>query len=138
MAIGNYLNGGTNNGEAFGFRLNSILKLIDTKTTDNRSNMMRYLVVLVQQKAPHLLDFQTELQNVIAASKGKYKLSIFNEFLFQKIIISALVSSAMLKSDVGHLKKEIKNLERALEIVEIGPDRFHQILQVFLNSTKSI
>ena len=43
LALGNYLNGGTNKGAAWGFKLESLNKLIGTKTLDNKSTLLHYL-----------------------------------------------------------------------------------------------
>ena len=42
LAIGNYLNGGTNKGGAWGFKIESLNKLIGTKTLDNKSTRARW------------------------------------------------------------------------------------------------
>ena len=41
--MGNYLNGGTTKGAAWGFKLDSLNKLIGTKTVDNNSTLLHYL-----------------------------------------------------------------------------------------------
>ena len=43
LAIGNYLNGGTNKGAAWGFKVDSLNKLIGTKTLDNKSTLLHYM-----------------------------------------------------------------------------------------------
>ena len=42
LAVGNYLNGGTNKGGAWGFKIESLNKLIGTKTLDNKSTRARW------------------------------------------------------------------------------------------------
>lgn len=45
LTIGNALNTGTRNGNARGFRLNSLMKLSETKSTDGTSTtVMQYLI----------------------------------------------------------------------------------------------
>eukprot|EP00975_Prorocentrum_lima_P005309 1148892-Prorocentrum_lima.AAC.1 len=44
LAIGNYLNGGTNRGQAYGFKMDSILKLKDARSSKNgKLNLMHFL-----------------------------------------------------------------------------------------------
>jgi len=43
LALGNYLNGGTNKGGAWGFKVDSLNKLIGTKTLDNKSTLLHYM-----------------------------------------------------------------------------------------------
>ena len=44
LAIGNYLNGSTNRGQAYGFNLDTLSKLSALKTKDNKSNLLRYII----------------------------------------------------------------------------------------------
>ena len=46
LALGNYLNGGTAQGGAYGFKLSTLSKLKATKTVDNKSNLLAYIVNL--------------------------------------------------------------------------------------------
>lgn len=75
LAIGNYINGGTHRGAAYGFKLDALIKLQvkahnrirrlcshlslsqDTKATDNRVSLLHYVVQSVMQKYPELLTF---------------------------------------------------------------------------------
>jgi hypothetical protein len=47
LALGNHLNGGTARGGAYGFKLNTLTKLINTKTTDNKMNLLHYLIEIL-------------------------------------------------------------------------------------------
>ncbi|XP_073838427.1 formin-like protein isoform X1 [Musca autumnalis] len=60
LAFGNYLNS-SKRGPAYGFKLQSLDTLIDTKSTDKRSSLLHYIVATVRQKFPELLNFETEL-----------------------------------------------------------------------------
>jgi hypothetical protein len=44
LAVGNLLNGGTNQGLAFGFRLSALGKLAALKGTNGRTNLLQFLV----------------------------------------------------------------------------------------------
>jgi len=61
-------------GNAYGFKLESILKLIDTKANmENRKyTLLHYLVDLVQKKFPELLNLHEELLNIEEGSKSKF------------------------------------------------------------------
>ena len=43
LALGNYLNGGTNKGAAWGFKLDTLSKIVGTKTIDGKSTLLHYL-----------------------------------------------------------------------------------------------
>lgn len=44
LTFGNYLNGGTNRGSAFGFKLDILNKLVDLKTKDNKRSFLYYII----------------------------------------------------------------------------------------------
>ncbi|EKX35828.1 hypothetical protein GUITHDRAFT_155377, partial [Guillardia theta CCMP2712] len=44
LALGNYMNGQGPKGGAYGFKLEFLTKLADTKTSDNKSTLLHYLV----------------------------------------------------------------------------------------------
>ena len=69
LSIGNYLNGTGHKGGAHGFKLDFLTKLADTKTSDNKSTLLHYLVAFIQRKHPELIDFPQELSNVEIGSK---------------------------------------------------------------------
>ncbi|XP_053532367.1 formin-like protein 1 isoform X2 [Ictalurus punctatus] len=60
LAFGNYMNSGKR-GAVYGFRLQSLDQLLDTKSTDRRQTLLHFLVSIIQEKFPHLHTFHTEL-----------------------------------------------------------------------------
>ncbi|KAJ3334966.1 Dishevelled associated activator of morphogenesis 2 [Gonapodya sp. JEL0774] len=70
LALGNYMNGG-NRGGAHGFRISSILKLADTKSTLNgrRYTLLHYLVDLLEKNFVNVLTFKDEIKSAEGASK---------------------------------------------------------------------
>lgn len=60
LAFGNYLNS-SKRGPAYGFKLQSLDTLLDTKSTDKRICLLHYIVATIRQKFPDLLSFDTEL-----------------------------------------------------------------------------
>lgn len=49
---------------AYGFKLEFLTKLADTKTSDNKSTLLHYLVASIERKFPDLIDFPQELRSV--------------------------------------------------------------------------
>jgi hypothetical protein len=149
LAVGNYLNGGTRRGEAFGFKLTSLSKLTDTKTADNKRTLLHYIVDIVENQAPHLLNFADELVHVTAASKGIHNfplidfpaifffflMSLF--FLFFFFFPPPAVVLGALSGEVNTLKKDFKNVERFTEEMDLeGAERFHDIMTKFLSRAR--
>ncbi|ONK76173.1 uncharacterized protein A4U43_C03F24700 [Asparagus officinalis] len=72
LFLGNTLNQGTARGSAIGFRLDSLLKLADTRAI-NRMTLMHYFCKVLASKSPHLLDFHEDFVSLEAASKIQLK-----------------------------------------------------------------
>ena len=69
LAMGNYLNGTGPRGGAYGFKLEVLQKLSDTKTTDGKSTLLHYLASFIGRKHKDLADFPSELSNVEIGAK---------------------------------------------------------------------
>ncbi|KAL3619127.1 Formin-like protein 14 [Castilleja foliolosa] len=73
LTLGNALNQGTDRGSAVGFKLDSLLKLSDTRARNNKMTLMHYLCKILSEKMPELLDFSKDLSNLEPASKIQLK-----------------------------------------------------------------
>ncbi|KAJ0585766.1 putative tensin phosphatase, C2 domain, formin, FH2 domain, protein-tyrosine phosphatase [Helianthus annuus] len=73
LYLGNTLNQGTARGSAVGFKLDSLLKLTDTRASNSRMTLMHYLCKLLATKSPTLLDFPDDLVSLEAATKIQLK-----------------------------------------------------------------
>jgi hypothetical protein len=73
LAIGNYLNGGTNRGGAYGFRLGSLAKLGEVKAQNGRDTLLHYLLEFIEKREKSLLSFVDELKSVQSAARVNIK-----------------------------------------------------------------
>ncbi|KAI9254347.1 hypothetical protein EDC94DRAFT_618559 [Helicostylum pulchrum] len=62
LVLGNFMNGTTFQGGAFGIRISSINKLVDTKGTEGNTTLLHFLVDSVELKFPRLHGFLDDLQ----------------------------------------------------------------------------
>lgn len=60
LAFGNYMNS-SKRGAAYGFRLQSLDALLETKSTDRKQTLLHYLVRVINEKYAHLVGFHSEL-----------------------------------------------------------------------------
>ncbi|KAF2311289.1 hypothetical protein GH714_021536 [Hevea brasiliensis] len=60
-------------GSAIGFKLDSLLKLTDTRASNSKMTLMHYLCKVLAAKSPALLDFHLDLVSLEAASKIQLK-----------------------------------------------------------------
>ncbi|XP_039034391.1 formin-like protein 20 isoform X2 [Hibiscus syriacus] len=73
LYLGNTLNQGTARGSAVGFKLDSLLKLTDTRASNSKMTLMHYLCKVLAAKKPALLDFHLEFVSLEAATKIQLK-----------------------------------------------------------------
>ncbi|KAK7411387.1 hypothetical protein VNO78_02820 [Psophocarpus tetragonolobus] len=73
LYLGNTLNQGTARGSAVGFKLDSLLKLTDTRASNSKMTLMHFLCKVLAERFPGLLDFHLDLVSVEAATKIQLK-----------------------------------------------------------------
>ncbi len=71
LVMGNFMNGTTFQGGAFGIRIASINKLVDTKGTEGNTTLLHFLVDSVESKFPRLHGFLDDLQESGNACRGR-------------------------------------------------------------------
>jgi len=63
LAFGNYLNG-AKRGPAYGFKIQSLESLMDTKSVDKRQSLLSYIAETISTRYSNLSDFTSDLQFV--------------------------------------------------------------------------
>ncbi|CAB0010521.1 unnamed protein product [Nesidiocoris tenuis] len=115
LALGNYMNRGAR-GNACGFRLASLNRLADTKSSQSKGiTLLHYLVEILQNKFKDALKLEEDMPHVKEAAK---------------------VSMAELEKDMAQLKANLKEAERELEFQRVQPvtpgDRFLPVMKEFV------
>ncbi|XP_043940790.1 disheveled-associated activator of morphogenesis 2 isoform X2 [Protopterus annectens] len=115
LAFGNYMNKGQR-GNAFGFKISSLNKIADTKSSIDRGiTMLHYLIMILEKKYQEILNIPSDLQHVPEAAK---------------------VNLTELEKEVNNIKNGLKAIESELEyqrsrIQEPG-DRFLPVMSDFI------
>uniref|UniRef100_A0A665UZX7 Dishevelled associated activator of morphogenesis 2 n=1 Tax=Echeneis naucrates TaxID=173247 RepID=A0A665UZX7_ECHNA len=94
LAFGNFMNKGQR-GNAYGFRVSSLNKIADTKSSIDRNiTMLHYLIMIFEKNYPDTLHIQEDLSSVPEAAK---------------------VNLAELEKEVNNIKSGLKALEAELQ-----------------------
>ncbi|KAM9425920.1 formin-like protein 1 isoform 1-T1 [Pholidichthys leucotaenia] len=111
LAFGNYMNS-SKRGAAYGFRLQSLDLLLDTKSTDRRQTLLHFIVAVIQEKYPELQSFHTELH-----------------FLDKAALVS-----------LDSILQDVRALERGMEVTrrEFSVEKDSPVLQKFLGSNTEL
>ncbi|PNF21002.1 hypothetical protein B7P43_G09517 [Cryptotermes secundus] len=117
LALGNYMNRGAR-GNASGFRLTSLNRLADTKSSAVKgTTLLHYLVEILEKKFRDVLKLEEDIPHVREAAK---------------------VNMGELEKDMGFLRNGLKEVEREIEFHRSQPvatgDRFLPVMKEFLSS----
>ncbi|KAB5571160.1 hypothetical protein PHYPO_G00221820 [Pangasianodon hypophthalmus] len=114
LLVGNYMNAGSRNAQTFGFNINFLCKLRDTKSTDQNTTLMHFLADKCEEMYPEILKFPDELEHVENASK---------------------VSAQILKAILDSMERQIQRLENDIQSfpkTEDKQDKFVEKMSISL------
>lgn len=131
--LGNFLNGNTYRGGAFGIKIASINRLIDTKGTSKSTTLLHFLVDAVEKNFPTALGFLEELDECELASKGT-QICTFT-YMNEKINFDK-ASRAEMSIEYQSIETDLKKLEIELEqhypmTGEVELDKFSTTMHQF-------
>ena len=69
LAIGNYINGGTARGGAYGFKLSSLSKLVDVRSSNRGETLIHYLATLCDKSYPELKSLAEDFPHLAPAMR---------------------------------------------------------------------
>ncbi|XP_036437616.1 disheveled-associated activator of morphogenesis 1b isoform X1 [Colossoma macropomum] len=115
LAFGNYMNKGQR-GNAFGFKVSSLNKIADTKSSiDKNITLLHYLITILEKKYPKVMQIPEDLQNVPEAAK---------------------VNMTELEKEINNLRSGLKSVESELEFQKKRPqevgDKFVSVVSQFV------
>ncbi|RMC07050.1 hypothetical protein DUI87_16503 [Hirundo rustica rustica] len=70
LLMGNYMNAGSRNAQTFGYNLSSLCKLKDTKSADQKTTLLHFLVEVCEESYQDVLNFVEDFQHLDKASKA--------------------------------------------------------------------
>ncbi|KAM9785523.1 formin-like protein 3 [Neosynchiropus ocellatus] len=128
LALGNYMNS-SKRGCVYGFKLQSLDLLLDTKSTDRKMTLLHYIALIVKEKYPELTGFHHELHFVekAAAVSLENVLTDVRELgrgmelvrrecsLHDHAVLKAFVQSS--DAQLDRLQKDAKTAEEAFNCV---------------------
>uniref|UniRef100_A0A8C9CKI2 Diaphanous related formin 3 n=1 Tax=Phocoena sinus TaxID=42100 RepID=A0A8C9CKI2_PHOSS len=118
LLMGNYMNAGSRNAQTFGFNLSSLCKLKDTKSADQKTTLLHFLVQICEENYPDILNFVNDLEHLDKASK---------------------VSVETLEKNLKQMGRQLQQLEKDLKIFpppEDLHDKFVTKMSIFVISAK--
>uniref|UniRef100_A0A3Q2ZJ46 Formin like 1 n=1 Tax=Hippocampus comes TaxID=109280 RepID=A0A3Q2ZJ46_HIPCM len=112
LAFGNYMNS-SKRGAAYGFRLQSLDLLLETKSTDRTQTLLHFIANIVHEKYPDLANFHTELHFVDKAALSLD--SILQDIRCLERGMEMTKKEFMIQDDSPVLKEFIKSNSEPLE-----------------------
>ncbi|XP_019473706.1 protein diaphanous homolog 2 isoform X1 [Meleagris gallopavo] len=118
LFLGNYMNTGSRNEQSLGFNITFLCKIIDTKSTDQKTTLLHFLAEVCEENYRDILKFTDELQHVENASK---------------------VSDKTLKSNLDSMNKQIQHIENDIKKfpkTEDEHDKFVEKMSIFAENAR--
>jgi len=118
LALGNHLNRGTNR-QAFGFKLDSLLKFMETKASDGQTTLLHFLVATILKKSPGLVQFPTQITACKLASTMKLDSlrASFSQLTQKMLQAECEVAHASPQAELGHFVQAAQQQLAGLEAV---------------------
>ncbi|NXB66521.1 FMNL3 protein, partial [Struthidea cinerea] len=138
LALGNYMNS-SKRGAVYGFKLQSLDLLLDTKSTDRKMTLLHFIALTVREKYPELATFWQELHFVEKAAA----VSLENVLLDVKELGRGMEllrrecgqhESAVLRGFLGSSEGQLERLQRDARTAE---DAYNTVVRYFGESPKT-
>uniref|UniRef100_H3DGD5 Formin like 2 n=1 Tax=Tetraodon nigroviridis TaxID=99883 RepID=H3DGD5_TETNG len=139
LALGNYMNS-SKRGAVYGFKLQSLDLLLDTKSTDRKLTLLHYIANVVKEKYAQVSLFYNELHYVEKAAA----VSLENVLLDVKELNRGMEltkreysmhgHNTMLKEFIGHNESKLKKLQ---DDAKIAQDAFDEVVKFFGENAKT-
>eukprot|EP00079_Xenopus_tropicalis_P023054 XP_012815149.1 PREDICTED: protein diaphanous homolog 1 isoform X3 [Xenopus tropicalis] len=118
LLVGNFMNAGSRNADAYGFDISFLCKLKDTKSADQKTTLLHFLVETCENDYPDVLKFPDEMVHVEKASR---------------------VSAETLQKNLDQMKKQIADLQRDIDSfppTEDEKDKFVEKMTIFVKEAQ--
>nr|XP_013813028.1 PREDICTED: protein diaphanous homolog 2 [Apteryx mantelli mantelli] len=116
LLVGNYMNSGSRNAQSLGFNISFLCKIRDTKSSDQKTTLLHFLVEICEENYRDILKFPEELEHVESASK---------------------VSAQNLKSNLDSMNHQIQRLENDIEHFPKTKDAHDKFVEKMSSFAKS-
>ncbi|XP_055360382.1 formin-like protein 1 isoform X3 [Betta splendens] len=133
LAFGNYMNS-SKRGAAYGFRLQSLDLLLDTKSTDRKQTLLNFITSIIQEKYPEVRSFYAELHFLDKAALGEQPTDAHVCSGGVHPILSDL-SWTFWPVSLDSIQQDVQALERGMELTrrEFSIEKDNPVLQTFLS-----
>nr|XP_015199556.1 PREDICTED: formin-like protein 3 [Lepisosteus oculatus] len=138
LALGNYMNS-SKRGAVYGFKLQSLDLLLDTKSTDRKMTLLHYIALIVKEKYPELSTFGSELHFIdkaAAVSLENVLLDVREQGRGMDLVRRecSLHDHAVLKAFVSSSEAQLEKLQRDAKTAE---EAFNIVVQYFGENAKT-
>ncbi|XP_068448322.1 protein diaphanous homolog 2 isoform X2 [Clinocottus analis] len=115
LLVGNYMNAGSRNAQTFGFNINFLCKLRDTKSISQKTTLLHFLAEKCEESHQEILRFPDELEHVESASK---------------------VSADILNSSLATMERHIQRLENDIKNFPKTDDQQDKFVEKMMDFSK--
>ncbi|XP_045469378.1 protein diaphanous isoform X3 [Harmonia axyridis] len=131
LLLGNYMNTGSRNAQAFGFEMGFLTKLNGTKDVHNKSTLLHFIVETVEKNFPELLNFPDEMPHIDKASRVSME-------TIQKTLKQMDSNIRNLQTDVNNNRVPQSDDDKFLEVMEAFAQTAREQCDVMQNMFKKV
>lgn len=145
LKTGNRMNDGTNRGEARAFKLDTLLKLADIKSTDGNTTVLHFVVQEIIRSEGFSSD-QTAVVNPVSTSKEQFKKDGLKVLAGLSSELSNVKRAATLEMDtlignVSRLETDLEKVKLIMQLKETCPnqgasEKFFEAMDAFLGRSR--
>uniref|UniRef100_A0A8B9TCX8 Diaphanous related formin 3 n=1 Tax=Anas platyrhynchos TaxID=8839 RepID=A0A8B9TCX8_ANAPL len=99
LLMGNYMNAGSRNAQTFGYNLSSLCKLKDTKSADQKTTLLHFLVEVCEESYQDVLNFTEDFQHLDKSQQEN------------------------LEKSLKHMERQLQQLEKDLQTFPVAEDK---------------
>jgi len=115
LAVTNFLNAKSSKKDSYGFKLKSLVKLADTKSSKNNMSLLQYIAVFCEKNEPDLLELGKDMAHLDAATR---------------------VSLPDVVNEVKKLQMGVKLVDSEVKNNESSSDKFSKVMKSFLSDAQ--
>ncbi|XP_007558234.1 formin-like protein 1 [Poecilia formosa] len=139
LAFGNYMNS-SKRGAAYGFRLQSLDLLLETKSTDRSQTLLQFITNIVLEKYPDLVNFHTDLHFIDKAALASLD-SILQDIRSLERGMEMTKKEFLVQDDSPVLKEFIKtnseHLESLIKDSKTAQEAYASVVEYFGENPKT-
>jgi len=144
LEVGNFVNENTPRGGTVGFKYSSLLKIADTKSTDNSMNLLQFIVTGLQKESAYLLTFYDDFPNVAAGARVNIGAlaadvnTLQKDYTSTRQIVEGFPRGRLADSMMSFLDRAKEDIDQIVKTFKYSEDAYSDAVNFYGESPKEM